>query len=163
MYRCEVCKVVSLPGAPRRTYNVLRTLPHTEYVGEQAIPSTRTEIIREIPVCGSCHASLSSGVPLPILVRQKGQAIVIPSTPRPGPYTPPGTPNRTEGNRPRSGGVQAMTLHPVQTPEPAPKVPQRVKVGRPTKGVTLQGLVPSKPAPKRKPRTKSQRKAAKPE
>lgn len=64
MYRCDVCKVVSLPGSPRRTYNIIRVLPHIKHVGERTIPATRTEIIREIPVCGQCKTALDTGVTL---------------------------------------------------------------------------------------------------
>lgn len=65
-YRCEACQQVTEPGTSRVTYvltrEVVRPMPLDKY-GRQVI-GTRTEVVREVPVCRSCQLALDSGISL---------------------------------------------------------------------------------------------------
>ena len=65
-FRCELCLEVAPPRATRRTWPLTREVPVT-----YGTKPTRTEIVREIICCATCHALLSRGTPLEE-VRRRG-------------------------------------------------------------------------------------------
>lgn len=72
MYRCGVCGKCSRPGESRKTAAVERKVPpgvqyHRRETGNGrtvSVPAptpARTEIAREVPLCGDCHRMLEAG------------------------------------------------------------------------------------------------------
>lgn len=88
-YRCQVCGTV-VHGKLRK-HVVQRVLPRQTYIKvyeedfrgqlretyRPAEASNRTEIEREVPVCGSCQDYLRLGIPLAQLQAQGGRPILF--------------------------------------------------------------------------------------
>lgn len=114
MYRCEVCKAVSLPGEPRRVHIICRSVPKS--LGSK---QSRSEIAREVTICRECKAELDAGVLLADLIRARG----VPEgkvAPRPSRIQPP---PKVQGGRPLGNRVIAIRPHPEPTPPEEAPVP----------------------------------------
>jgi len=70
-YRCGLCQAVVPPRQPRRVHVVTREAPQRSPFARTPY---RTEIAREIPVCGSCQSALAKGASVEQLVRARGAA-----------------------------------------------------------------------------------------
>jgi hypothetical protein len=80
-YRCELCRATVPHGRPMlrhtETRRVLQSTKQTVNREGRVVavllqePFERTEIARELAVCGSCKWALNEGVPLEKLVRQE--------------------------------------------------------------------------------------------
>lgn len=70
MYRCGVCQGQSGPGESRRVHQVTRLVPCVRVTQDGLRPSMRSEIAREVSVCGKCDKALREGYPMEKLVRE---------------------------------------------------------------------------------------------
>ena len=66
MYRCSVCDKVSRPRHNRLMHTVYRTATVGYYRNDEGDlkPVTERQIAQELPVCTTCHYSLTEGVTL---------------------------------------------------------------------------------------------------
>lgn len=119
-YRCGLCQSVVPPRQPRRVHVVPRLVPRRQQVIGRSQPygeggysrpievthPERTEIAREIPVCGSCQSALANGVSMERLVRTRVKRVEAPApvaAPLPRPRTkaaPPPVPPPAAAPRP---------------------------------------------------------------
>lgn len=125
MYLCQVCNACSEPGESLKVHTLYRYLPEQKrkiknidrngdiLMTLDSSPS-RTEILREIPVCHECKEMLDSGIPINVLLRQRGvvkrmgtvESVEGPSNPpvtifRPVALQAGQWPSRGRGNRPK--------------------------------------------------------------
>jgi hypothetical protein len=87
MYRCEVCQEVSKPGEPQHHYAVMRAvrgptinvLPRSSPVSHDTVSgkAVRQEVDRELAVCTACNDALTHGIPLSVLLTQRGKPKVV--------------------------------------------------------------------------------------
>jgi len=76
-YNCQICNATSEPGEPLQVHRVYRHIPYSPSekkvwnIANLSNP-TRTEIAREIPVCNDCMILIMGGIPLHMILRQKG-------------------------------------------------------------------------------------------
>lgn len=78
MYICQVCQNCSEPGESMQVHRIYRQVPYTpspnKMNGVQSVTRpVRSEIAKEIPVCNECAILLIGGIPLHMLLRQRGQ------------------------------------------------------------------------------------------
>lgn len=78
-YRCAVCGQAVRPGLTRCTHVLYRQVPDPRTIilpdGSRALQSSRTEVAREIPVCGACQIQLEGGTPLAVVARTRRQEV----------------------------------------------------------------------------------------
>lgn len=72
MYKCSVCAAVSAPRQPQLRHVVTRHVLHAHVVDGKRTSTTRTEIAAELPVCHACYKLLELGIPLKMLIKQRG-------------------------------------------------------------------------------------------
>jgi hypothetical protein len=68
-YRCDVCQEVVAPRKPRLTHCLMKD------VGIP--PCTVRQIARELACCKTCHTMLGAGIPLAIVIRQRGEGATL--------------------------------------------------------------------------------------
>lgn len=118
MYLCQICQHCSEPGEARKVHTLYRHVPRNARIREvdnqgtlvvRPEGTTRTEILSEIPVCHECKAMLDSGIPLSLLLRQRGEIKRMGTITRP--------PEATEATEPTYNPV---SLQPGQGPKNRP-------------------------------------------
>ncbi len=127
-YNCEVCGGHVRAGITRRTFVLLREVPTTGKFGSLSSPragnpdsvlvrATRTEIVRELAVCGACHVLLAGGTPMHVVRRQGRERQTQAGTLKPQPpvLLPASVPLEVALSVPNVPVVRRVTFKPGKT------------------------------------------------